>query len=342
MGWPTFPAQWMGWFEQHLDAAFMEGFITVEGTGARTATFGPLHTGFFNSSSWQPPGTPAARAAIGWPQLATGELRRFTATGRPLLTLSTINRYGHGGNTPPNEPPAGPLDIPAREDAFFTYCASRIAGGTWWGGPVWSALPGNQNTDFADLHQLALGTPLGQAAQLGPDGRPQPGPGSEPVTSVGAWEHGVIAVNWTSQPSPATFADLEQILAAALPPGTRFPLPGQLWDLFGRRFIDLTDPAQASAPLVPGADPGNPQLAGQARIYTLQQQPRYSPPAPSRRGLVPVPGPDLSNADMFGPPAGFTPALPGGDFLYNFASADVFGAQIMTGPGGTTPFPWTG
>jgi hypothetical protein len=45
---------------------------------------------------------------------------------------------------------------------------------------------------------------------------------------------------------------------------------------------------------------------------------------------------------MFGPPPGFSPVLPGGDFLYSFGSADVFGAQIMTGPGGTTPFPWTG
>jgi hypothetical protein len=89
----------------------------------------------FNSTSWQPPGTPAAPEAIAWPQLVTGELRRFTAAGHPLLTLSTINRYGHGGNTPPNEPPDGPLDIPAREDAFFTYCGSRIAGGTWLGRP---------------------------------------------------------------------------------------------------------------------------------------------------------------------------------------------------------------
>jgi hypothetical protein len=60
------------------------------------------------------------------------------------------------------------------------------------------------------------------------------------------------------------------------------------------------------------------------------------------RGLVPMPGPDLSNADMFGSPSGFVPVLPGRDFLYRFTSADVFGAQIMTGPGGASPFPWTG
>jgi len=42
------------------------------------------------------------------------------------------------------------------------------------------------------------------------------------------------------------------------------------------------------------------------------------------------------------PAAARLPGLPGGDFLYSFASADVFGARIMTGPGGTTPFPWTG
>jgi hypothetical protein len=342
VGWPTFPAQWMHWFEEHLDAAFMEGFITVEGSGARAATFGPLHTGLFNSTSWRPPGTPAAPSAIPWPVLVTGELRGFTAADRPLLTLSTINRFGHGGNTPPNEPSDGPLDIPAREDAFFTYCASRTAGGIWWGGPVWSALPGNQNTDFADLHQLALGAPLGPAAELGPDGRPLRDEQAQPVTTVAAWEHGVLAVNWTTQPSPATFGDLAQILADALPPGSGFRLPGQLYDLFGRRFIDLTDPSQASAPLVPGSDPGNPQLAGQARIYTLQQQPRYGPGSPGRRGLAPVPGPDLGNADMFGPPTGFSPVLPGGEFLYSFASTDVFGAQIMTGPGDTTPFTWTG
>lgn len=173
---------------------------------------------------------------------------------------------------------------------------------------MWSALPGNRNTDFADLHQLALGAPLGQAAELGPDGRPLRDGQAQPVTSVAAWEHGVLAVNWTSQPSPATFGDLAQILADTLPPGSGFRLPGQLYDLFGRQFIDLTD----------------------------------GPASPGRRGLAPVPGPDLSNADMFGPPPGFSPVLPGGDFLYNFASADVFGTQIMTGPGGTMPFPWTG
>ena len=91
---------------------------------------------------------------------------------------------------------------------------------------------------------------------------------------------------------------------------------------------------------MPGSDPGNPQLPGQARIYTLQQQPRYGPGSPGHRGLAPVPEP--GNPGMFGPPAGFVPVLPGGEFLYNFTSADVFGAQIMTGPGGTTPFPWTG
>ena len=68
----------------------------------------------------------------------------------------------------PNEPPEGPLDIPAREDAFFTYCASLIAGGIWWGGPAWSALAFNQSTDFDDLDQLALGAPLGHAAELVP------------------------------------------------------------------------------------------------------------------------------------------------------------------------------
>jgi hypothetical protein len=97
VGWPTFPAQWMHWFEEHLDATFMEGFITVESTGGRAATFGPLHTGLFNSTSWQPPGTPAAPEAIPWSQLVTGDLRRFAAAGHPLLILSTINRFGHGG-----------------------------------------------------------------------------------------------------------------------------------------------------------------------------------------------------------------------------------------------------
>jgi hypothetical protein len=339
VGLPTFPAQWMHWFEQHLDAAFMEGFITEEQSGARAHDFA-AHTGFFNSTPWQPPGTPKTQEAIPWPQLITRELSRFTTADRPMLTLSTIRGIDDGGNTPPNKPPDGPLDVPAREDAFFTYCASRIAGGTWWGGPVWSALPGNQNTDFSDLHQLALGAALGQVAGLGPDGRPLRDTQRQPVTSVGVWEQGVLALNWTNQPSPVTFGDLEQVLAGALPRGARFQLPSRLYDLFGRRFIDLTDPAQASAPLVPGSVPGNPCLPGQARIYTLQQQPRYGPGSPGHRGLAPVPAP--GNADMFGPPAGFSPPLPGGNFLFSFASADVFGARIMTGPGGTTPFPWTG
>lgn len=131
-------------------------------------------------------------------------------------------------------------------------------------------------------------------------------------TSPPADEHGWLAVNWTSQPAPATFRELDQILAAALPAGSCFRLPGRLYDLFGRRYIDLTDPGQASAPLVPGSDPGNPQLPGQARIYTLQQQPRYGPGSPGRRGLAPVPGPALSNADMFGPRPASHPSCPAG------------------------------
>jgi hypothetical protein len=35
--------------------------------------------------------------AIPWSQLVTGDLRRFAAAGHPLLILSTINRFGHGG-----------------------------------------------------------------------------------------------------------------------------------------------------------------------------------------------------------------------------------------------------
>ena len=111
VGLPTFAAQWMHWFEQHLDAAFMEGFITEEQSGARAHDFA-VHTGLFNPTPWQPPGTPTAPEAIPWPQLVTRGLRHFTAASRWLLTLSTINRYGHGGNTPPNNPPDGPLDVP--------------------------------------------------------------------------------------------------------------------------------------------------------------------------------------------------------------------------------------
>ena len=47
VGLPTFPARWMHWFEQHLDAAFMEGFITAEQSGARAHDFA-VHTGLFN------------------------------------------------------------------------------------------------------------------------------------------------------------------------------------------------------------------------------------------------------------------------------------------------------
>jgi hypothetical protein len=125
---------------------------------------------------------------------------------------------------------------------------------------VWSALPGNQNTDFADLHQLALGTRSASRRNWVPTAarcamsRARRWPPSPPGNTV------LPAVNWTSQPSPAPFGDLDQILAGTLPPGSRFRLPGQLYDLSGRRFIDLTDPDQTSAPLVPGSDPGNPQL----------------------------------------------------------------------------------
>ncbi len=78
-----------------------------------------------------------------------------------------------------------------------------------------------------------------------------------------------------------------------------------------------------------------------SKIYdglgTVWETDRIAVKAYAAMGL-PAPG----NAGMFGPPAGFSPVPPGGDFLFSFASADVFGAQIMTRPGGTTPFPWTG
>jgi hypothetical protein len=57
------------------------------------------------------------------------------------------------------------------------------------------------------------------------------------------------------------------------------------------------------------------------------------------RGLAPMPRPDLRNADMFGPPSGFVPVLPGRDFLYRFTSADVFGAQDNDRPGRRVTLP---
>jgi hypothetical protein len=70
----------------------------------------------------------------------------------------------------------------------------------------------------------------------------------QPVTSVSAWEQGVLALNWTSQPSPVTFRDLEQVLAGALPPGSRFRLPDRLYDLFARRFRRMRGNAARSRP----------------------------------------------------------------------------------------------
>ena len=142
--------------------------------------------------------------------------------------------------------------IAAQHHTFAAAVLRRVPSpGYLVGGPVWSALPGNQNTDFADLHQLALGAALGQVAELDPDGRPLRDEQSQPVTSVGAWEHGVLALNWTNQPSPATFGDLEQVLAGALPPGSRFRLPDRLYDLFGRAFHRPDRPGPGQRPARP-------------------------------------------------------------------------------------------
>ncbi len=336
-GFPNFPGQWMQWFQQYLDGVMIENFITPPGPGKRAAQFGGLQTGFYNLSSpgtpapTQPPGNPAAVEVVPWPAMLAGNLRPWVQSGNRLVTLSWISNQTQ---TPKNTSPSSSYDVPAREDAFFTYGASLLAGGTWWGGPVWSALPGNPNTDFADLHAIVLGPPVGGLVQLDASGQVQSGVTSETETTVGVFERGIVAVNWTNDASGATFSQLQTIVGAA---GNSAALPEELYDLFDRAEIDLS--SDGPEPIVPAATPATSSpVAGQARVYLYQAQPAYGKDSIRTPELETWPGP--SNATSFGPSS---PALSGGPFLYTWSSAmnDIFGITIGTGPEGT-PYPWPG
>jgi len=296
VGFPNYPGQWMQWFQPYFDAVMIENFITfVEGPGVdREQEFGGLVTGFYNEISpgrlaaWQPPGTPATVLEIPWPTMVTGNLRPWVDSGHRLITLSWISNIT---TTPANKTPSSSYDVPAREDAFFTYGAAQLAGGSWWGGPVYFSSPDNPDTDFGDLHQIVLGRPVGGFVEFDSSGQVQAGETTPPVVTVGVLERGVVALNWTNEPSP----------------------------------------------IVPGASQGNPNLAGQARVYLYEQQPAFGSQSIQKPGLQPWPAP--SNATSFGPGA---PPLPGGSFLYTWVSDDVFGTRFLTGPGGTEPYPWSG
>jgi hypothetical protein len=45
-----------------------------------------------------------------------------------------------------------------------------------------------------------------------------------------------------------------------------------------------------------------------------------------------MPGPDLSDADIFSPPPGFVPVLPGGDFLYRGPSSAAASSSRRLSP----------
>jgi hypothetical protein len=335
-GFPNFPGQWMQWFQQYLDGVMIENFITPPSPGDREAQFGPLQTGFYNLSPGtpaptQPPGTPAAPEGVPWPAMVAENLRPWVQGGNRLVTLSWISNQT---KTPANTSPSSSYDVPAREDAFFTYGASLLAGGAWWGGPVWSALPGNPNTDFADLHAIVLGPPVGGLVQLDASGQVQSGLTPETETTVGVFERGVVAVNWTNDASGATFSQLQTIVGAA---GNNAGLPEELYDLFDRAEIDLS--SDGPEPIVPAATPAtSAPVAGQARVYLYQAQPAYGKDSIRTPELETWPGP--SNATSFGPSS---PALSGGPFLYTWSSAmnDIFGITVGTGPEGA-PYPWPG
>jgi hypothetical protein len=331
VGLPTFPGQWMQWNTPYFDAVMVEGFITyVDSTDYVVRRFPKVEdvSGFYNlipgtseMAATQPPGTPPTEDAgeSTWPTMVAQNLRPFVDSGNRLITVSWISA---NTDTPPNTSPSSGYDLPPREDAFFAYGAAQLAGGVAWLGPVDTSH--NVATYFGDLHQIALGAPVGSLVEFNASGQVQSGDTPSPVTTIGLFKGGVVAVNWTNDDSPVTFAQFQTIVDAALGRAVTIPRTLTLYDLFDQITITLVD--SASTTIVPGTSPGNPDLPGQARIYLLKPFTLEQWPTPS-------------NATSFGPS---TPALPGGPFLYNWVSNDIFGTRFLTGPGGTEPFPWSG
>ncbi len=201
-------------FQQYLDADTIEGYVC--GNGSRL-------------QNWQ--------GKLSWDQLSQ-QLQPYLAQGKQILAISGM---GNAGQTPP--------DPQFREDAFLCYCAARLAGIAWYGGPM-------NDVGLADLHRVRLGKAL-------------TGEITDPTTQVHyrMFEQGAVAVNWTAS-------------SGSFPAQTAAPVASQshrfFYDLFapGNSPIDIST---TSGLLSVPPQSGRVFLFGSTTDYGLNRL--VSPPA---------------------------------------------------------------
>lgn len=197
---------------------------------------------------------------LSWAKLGE-ELQAYLALGKQILAISSL-------------PPGGSPGL--RDAAFLGYCAARLAGLTWYGGPM-------QDPALADLHRIRLGKGLA--------------PEAIDLTSqihYRVYERGIVAVNWLNANAalPA-----QAIAAAALSMNSqdvRF-----FYDLFAFPADVPVDAGSTSGLLPVPAKSGRVFLFASSTDYGLGLQvpvPVVHPPAPPPHpghppGPHPGPGP---------------------------------------------------
>jgi hypothetical protein len=227
------PGQSCSEFQQALDADTIEGYVC-----------GPDRL-----EKWQ--------GKLYWDQLSQ-QLQPYLAQGKQILAISGMK---NSGQTPP--------DPQFREDAFLCYCAARLAGITWYGGPM-------NDVGLADLHRVRLGKALTVET-------------TDPTSQVHyrVFEHGIVAVNWNANVGsfPA------QTAAAVTAQSLQF-----FFDLFtaGNTPIDINTTAGLLA--VPPQS-GRVFLFGSSTDYGLNRL--VSPPV-----KVPVMNPPVPQLPPGPPPGG--------------------------------------
>jgi len=204
----TWPA-----FQQYLDSDCIEDYVCE---GPRT-------------DLWQ--------NRLKWDDLGQ-QLQAYLAQGKQILAISGLQ-----GTAQP-----GTFDTQLREDAFFCYCSARVAGLTWYGGPM-------NAVEVGDLHRVRLGNPLG----------------SETSDATGqvkyrVFEHGIVAINW-DKTNAHTFQPQNPVTTAGAPIP---PIPEFLYDLFAGGFTNVDRNATDGLVQVP-ANSGRVFLFGASTDYGLNR-----------------------------------------------------------------------
>lgn len=200
---------WAG-FQYYLDSDTIEGYVC---SGSRLA-------------NWQ--------GKLSWSDFGQ-QLQPYLAQGKQILAIS--------GFTVTN--PTG-WDSQLREDAFLCYCAARVAGLTWYGGPL-------ERQEIADLHRVRLGSALAPAVT-----------DSASQLSYRVFEQGVVAVNWSA--AAQSFSYKNPVSPVAPTP----PAPEFFYDLFTPSFTPIDLSATSGLISVP-AQSGRVFLFGSSTDYGLNR-----------------------------------------------------------------------